>query len=196
MARKEKNIHYIYKTTCVITGRWYVGMHSCYDINDGYMGSGVVLRRSIRKYGVENHVKEILEFLPTRETLILREREIVNKELIGDGKCMNLKEGGEGGITNEEHKISFSKGGNKAKGLKLKNDLEYRKNFGIKSYENLKQHLLSGNHNFKTFEGKNHSEETKKIMSEKAKLRVGEQNSQYGTCWITRDGVNKKIKIS
>jgi len=23
---------------------------------------------------------------------------------------------------------------------------------------------------------------------------IGEKNSQYGTCWIIKDGVNKKIK--
>jgi hypothetical protein len=23
----------------------------------------------------------------------------------------------------------------------------------------------------------------------------GEKNSQYGTCWITKEGINKKIKI-
>lgn len=84
MARKQKTIHYIYKTTCVITGRWYIGMHSAYELNDGYMGSGIVLRRSLRKYGKENHILEILEFLPTRELLAEREKEIVDKELIND----------------------------------------------------------------------------------------------------------------
>jgi len=79
MARKEKNIHYIYKTTCDITGRWYIGMHSTYNLEDGYIGSGKTLRRSIRKYGKENHTKEILEFLENREDLAKREKEIVNK---------------------------------------------------------------------------------------------------------------------
>jgi hypothetical protein len=52
---------------------------------------------------------------------------------------------------------------------------------------------------FKTNEGnfknKTHSDETKKLISEKRKgTGLGETNSQYGTCWITKDGTNKKIK--
>jgi hypothetical protein len=40
-----------------------------------------------------------------------------------------------------------------------------------------------------------HSEDTKKLMSEQRKgAGIGEANSQYGTCWITKDGLNKKIK--
>jgi hypothetical protein len=32
-------------------------------------------------------------------------------------------------------------------------------------------------------------------MSETSKgMGVGETNSQYGTCWITKEGINKKIK--
>ena len=39
------------------------------------------------------------------------------------------------------------------------------------------------------------SEESKKLMSKSSKgMGVGETNSQYGTCWITKDGINKKIK--
>ena len=197
MARKEKNIHYIYKTTCVITGRWYVGMHSCYDINDGYMGSGVVLRRSIRKYGVENHVKEILEFLPTREALVLREREIVNKELIGDGKCMNLKEGGYGGggFWNEEHRVKAQKCGGYSLREKLINDEIFFEHHSKMSSDRMKKTHKEGKIKYNNFEGKNHSDETKQLMSEKRKgTGTGENNSQYGTCWITKDGVNKKIK--
>lgn len=52
-------------------------MHSTINQNDGYMGSGKRLRYSIRKYGKENHTKEILEFLPSREELIIKEIDIV-----------------------------------------------------------------------------------------------------------------------
>ena len=75
MGRKKPHIHYIYKTTCNVTKRYYIGMHSTTNLEDGYLGSGKRLRYSVRKYGKENHTKEILEFLPTREKLVIREFE-------------------------------------------------------------------------------------------------------------------------
>lgn len=89
--------HFIYKTTCLVTGKFYLGMHSTENENDGYMGSGKILLRSLKKYGKDQHRFEILEFLSDRQTLQAREREIITEELISDPLCMNLKVGGEGG---------------------------------------------------------------------------------------------------
>jgi hypothetical protein len=205
MARKKANIHYIYKTTCNVTKRWYVGMHSTTKLDDGYMGSGKILRYSLRKYGIENHTKEILEFLPTREELVLREIEIVTKELMSDGLCMNLKEGGQGGFFSVEavkkgrvitDKILEEKYGSDFRKIVIKN---YRNSLSdddkLILSNKIKEAHKNINFNFKTFEGKSHSEETKKLMSAVKKgTGTGETNSQYGTCWITKDGVNKKIK--
>ena len=80
MPRKQKKYHYIYKTTCKITGKFYVGMHSSDSLEDGYLGSGKILGYSRAKYGDENHVREILEFCVSREQLKSREKEIVNEE--------------------------------------------------------------------------------------------------------------------
>ena len=42
---------------------------------------------------------------------------------------------------------------------------------------------------------KKHSDETKnKISKTKSQQGKGSANSQYGTCWVTKDGLNKKIK--
>lgn len=190
MARKVSNIHYIYKTTCNVTGRWYVGMHSTSNENDGYLGSGTILRRSIRKYGADNHTKEILEYCNTRDNLSLREVEIVTKELISDGFCMNLKQGGEGGW-DENHSKAFKK--------KLDNDQEFREKFSKKCSKISKEKILNGIvtpiNEVYDWNGKTHAEETKQLISDTKKgTGTGEANSQYGTCWMTKDGLNKKVK--
>ena len=186
MARKEKNIHYIYKTTCDVTGKYYVGMHSTINEDDGYLGSGKRLRYSIRKYGADNHTKEILSYHETRELLIEAEIQAITDDMVLDKNCMNLKHGGEGGWNDIHHK-AFK--------YKLDNDIEFReKILGILKNNNKNAHL-NGNCCYDNFKDKSHSEETKQLMSEQRKgTGIGENNSQYGTCWITKEGVNKKVK--
>jgi len=73
-------------------------MHSTSNLNDGYMGSGKRLWLSINKHGKKNHTKEILEFLDDRESLINREIQLVNEDILNDSMCMNLMKGGKGGF--------------------------------------------------------------------------------------------------
>jgi hypothetical protein len=184
----------------LVTGKYYVGIHSTSNIEDGYMGSGKRLRRSIRKYGVENHKKEILKFYPNRKSLIESEKLVVNSSLLSDNKCMNLKEGGEGGFVDGEHRKKFIEGSKKTRHLgneKVKwlflNDDEWK----TKHREKIINGLRKINYNHNTFSGKKHTIETKNKIGKKNKGNgVGDKNSQYGTCWITKDGLNKKVKKS
>ena len=118
MARKEKKYHFIYKTTNVLSGKYYIGMHSTDDLEDGYLGSGNRLRMSVRKHGKENFKREILEFCETRDELKKRESEIVNLDELAKKECMNLKVGGEGGWS-ENAKSKFI--------WLLDNDIEFKK---------------------------------------------------------------------
>jgi hypothetical protein len=90
-------------------------MHSTDDLNDGYVGSGTRLWRSIHKHGVDKHVCEILEHLPDRESLSRREEEILSKELRADPLCMNIRSGGTGNqpgaATSEETRQRLSVAG-------------------------------------------------------------------------------------
>jgi hypothetical protein len=94
--KARRKHHVIYKTTCLVTGKWYVGMHSTNDLNDGYIGSGKRLWYSIKKYGKSQHRCEILEHHPDRTTLALREEEILTPELKADPLCLNIAKGGLG----------------------------------------------------------------------------------------------------
>lgn len=88
-------IHYIYKITNVINGKGYIGKHSTNNINDGYFGSGVALKKAISKYGRENFNKEILCYCQSEDELNNMEmRKILQHGTYGVG--YNLTKGGEG----------------------------------------------------------------------------------------------------
>jgi hypothetical protein len=95
----EKKYHIIYKTTCLVNNKYYIGMHSTDNLEDGYMGSGKAIKFSIKRYGKEKHRVEILEIVENRELLAEREKAIVTLSKVKNGKCMNLKVGGIGGFT-------------------------------------------------------------------------------------------------
>lgn len=105
---QRRKFHFIYKTTCLITGKWYIGMHSTDNLADGYQGSGTHLSRSVKKHGKENHVCEVLEFLQDRESLARREDELITEELRKEPLCMNIARGGIGNfpgfVSSEESK--------------------------------------------------------------------------------------------
>jgi len=196
MPRKQKKYHFIYKTTNEVNGKFYVGMHSTDDLDDGYIGSGKYLWNSIRKYGRENFRIEILESFESRGELKKREEELVNEDMLKDPLCMNLRKGGEGGLLSYEHGLKLSRAGAaKIKWLK-ENDKEFadkRRKFCI---ENLKKYGDSFPIGHTIWKNRKHKVSTKKIMSDKAKLRTGNKNSQYGTCWIMKEGKNLKIKLN
>jgi hypothetical protein len=165
------------------------------------MGGGKRIKSSVKKYGKESHVKEILEFFDTREKLVEKEKEMVNHELLKDPMCMNIKLGGEGwccvGIqiggdkwkkANERWKTEEGK---KHLSEKLKNKWK-EEEYSQKIKEKLKAHW---NENLGAFTGKNHREESKIRIGEKNSIsQAGNKNSQFGTKWITNDLENKKIK--
>ena len=66
----DKEKHYvIYQVTNLLNGKIYIGKHETFDINDDYMGSGKLIKRAIKKYGVENFKKEILFDFETEEEM-------------------------------------------------------------------------------------------------------------------------------
>lgn len=86
----------VYKTTNLITGKFYIGK-DCKN-RKSYLGSGKILKNAIRKYGKENFKKEILEICYSKEKLSEREKFWI-KELKANEIGYNIAEGGTGGKT-------------------------------------------------------------------------------------------------
>lgn len=198
MTQKERKYYFVYKTTNVLTNRYYIGMHSTDNLDDGYLGSGKRLRYSINKYGAENHKREIIEFLPDRKTMIQKEIEIVSLNEIAKVECINLMVGGQGGrgFTVEQQKVNAHKSNEKQRELHKNKEWVLKK--GEKITKSLKKAYSEGRREIKfdyEWNGRKHSEKTKeKIGKSNSVNHLGERNSQYGTCWITNGIQNKKIK--
>ncbi len=200
---KLKKYHFIYKTTNLINGKFYIGMHSTSNLKDGYLGSGKRIRRAILKYGKHNFKFEILEYCDDREVLANRETEIVNEELINDTNCLNLKLGGEGWNPNASYwgKIANAKSQIRQK-LLWDTDIEwrYRRILNLQKMQiasSIKRKELGICISNYSWLGKKHKPESiEKMKLNKIGYGIGNKNSQFGTCWITNGKENKKIKKS
>ena len=196
---KSKKFHFIYKTTNLLSNKFYIGMHSTSNLKDGYLGSGTSLRYAIRKYGSENFKLEIIEWCNDRESLAVREKEIITEEFLNDPNCYNLKPGGFGGFNNSEHQIKCSRAAGLKHGQRMREDEEYRLNYSKKiSQANKKRHTRGDIKSIQetyNWLGKKHKQETIERMKQVKKGHgLGEKNSQYGTKWITNGINNKKMK--
>ena len=92
----NKKYYYFYKITNLKNGNFYYGVHSTNNLDDGYMGSGAIIKSIIKKYGVEFLQKDIIKFFDSSEAMYAYEKMVVTNEMIQNPKCYNLTEGGIG----------------------------------------------------------------------------------------------------
>lgn len=207
-------IHYFYKITNNINGKFYYGVHNTNNINDGYMGSGIAIQNAYKKYGIENFTKQIIKYFSTSTDAFEYEKIFITEDLIKNEQCYNMKTGGDGwcnqyikrnkvvvtdGISifqidkNDERYLSgnlqsISKG---MVNVKDKDGNIYRVSILDKRY--LSGEFVGVN------KGRKLSDEHKKKLSESLKGKKKKQ-SQIKTCWIYKDFdnhiVNKKIKLN
>lgn len=194
-------MHYtIYKTINIINGKFYIGKHQTNNLDDGYMGSGKRIKRAIQKYGIENFQKEILHDFETEEEMNAKEKELVTEEFCRRENTYNICEGGKGGFgyinanglgISENQKRAASK-------ICYKNHLivntpEFKaKKLKALQYANEKKRAMYPEG---TFKNRFHTAESKLKMSNSHKNKgCAENNSQFGTMWITNGTINKKIK--
>ena len=194
-------IGFIYKTTCLVNGKIYIGKHEGSE-NDNYLGSGEIFSLALRKYGKENFKREILRRCETLHELRIWEYVYIkkyhsqNREIgynIADGD-VNSSEYNPAKLPEVREKMLI-------KNRQTTRDPEYRRRHSEIMKEYYKTHPA-------TFTGKHHSEKTKEKIrqkrlgsvaynrgvpaseeqkrkqSEKMKGRyVGEKNPNYGHRW-------------
>jgi hypothetical protein len=178
----------VYKITNIVNGKYYIGMHKTKDLDDGYMGSGTYIRRSIRKYGKENFIKEILFVFDNEQDMRNKEKELV---VIAEN-TYNLNDGGAGGWAYANRTGLRTKGHTPEMYQRISDKLKGRvfPHMAITMKKNHERGLVP----YDNFRGKTHTEETKQKIGKANSKLTGDKNSQYGTMWITNGFENKKIK--
>jgi hypothetical protein len=184
----------IYKTTNLINGKFYIGKHQTNNLNDGYLGSGKLLKRAIAKYGIDNFHKEILHICKDEKHMNLLESILV----VPDPEInYNLCDGGKGGWGYINNSLSEQMRPKRIRNLEKARTSDAIKKGTAHASATMTQNHRLGKIRYDTFTGKSHTDEWKQkqsdIMREK---QSGSKNSQYGTCWITNGTVNKKISKS
>ena len=147
--------HYlIYKITNNLNGKIYIGKHKTKKLDDGYMGSGKVIKQAIEKYGKENFTKEILFDVYGEDMMNFLEAAIVDAAFIAREDTYNIDLGGRGGGT-------F--GNNSKRGQHDSKETRQKKSIAAKGKSKSVEHIRK---NSEAHRGKHPSDETRKKMSE------------------------------
>lgn len=166
----------IYRIRNKINGKTYVGQHKYKKLNDSYMGSGRLILKAIKKYGIKNFEKEILySRIQYKETADSVERFAIAKERALGKAEYNIADGGQGGDL-RKGKTPWNKGKRRSVETrkKISESLKGHSawNKGKPTSEEQKKRISEKNKGKPSYwRGKHLSEESRKKMSEAAKGR-------------------------
>lgn len=149
----------IYKTTNLLNGKIYIGQDS--HNNPNYYGSGDLIKRAIKKYGIENFRKDVVEYCTSQEHM--NEREIywiACYNSVDRSIGYNITPGGNKGPSRKgccdsektRMKKSLAQRGNKA---------NLGKHWSDETKEKLRKAMIGNQHTLGVYP----SEETRKKMS-------------------------------
>jgi len=196
---------YIYLITNNINDKVYVGQsQKLVEKSTNYYGSGLIIKKAIKKYGKENFTKTILiDNVDKKSELDKYEIDIITKyKRLYGSNCYNIATGGEGGnshmYASDEEKLEFSR--------KMSNLTSGEKNGMYGKTHSPEVKLLCGiiNKGNKYCVGRELSEDTKtkignsnkgkkrtnEVKLEMSKRSSGNGNGMYGKTH-TRESINK-----
>lgn len=179
----------IYKTTNLINGKIYVGKH-CQEICpvafDGYLGSGLLISRAIKKYGKEKFERITLESFSTEKEAIQREDFWIDKFKSYDKNIgYNISKGGFG-VSSEFMIEKWKEPGYRDRLLEIFNGEKYKNDISIRQTKKWE------NKDYRDF----HSEINREIAN---RTEVKEKNSEtMYSFWedsVYREKQTKSIQI-
>ena len=122
--------HFLYKVTNNTNGKYYVGVRSSKTDPmvsfDGYLGSGLAIKRAVKKYGKKSFHREVLVLCENAEYAYFLENRFVNDDFIKDKNNYNIVVGGKGGYI----------------GSDFYNNKEYKKQVSERSKKQSKQFII------------------------------------------------------
>jgi hypothetical protein len=191
----------IYKITNNISGKVYIGSHKTQNQADNYMGSGRYLNYAYKKYGLENFTKEILFVYDNPADMYTKEAELVNEDFLATENTYNLKVGGFGGFnfinnSGKQHIRDFTDA-DRLKATDARSSISidkwskiHKERYTNFSYE---QRLNWNSPGRKIAMGPEAIAKRKEVFKS-INHQQGQNNSQFGTCWVHNGMQNKKIK--
>ncbi len=198
----------MYQITNLVNNKIYVGVHKTTNLDDGYMGSGTIIRSAISKHRISNFEKVILEFFGNQEAMYAKEKEVVDEEFLLREDVYNLRCGGYGGfdyinnnglnhrlIPGYNAKVSpFGKEGYEwikelSKEASTKPDVIARR---VRSFIDNGGSIIANIAMVEASKSLTAREKRKETLADRMHQQ-GDKNSSFGTMWIT-NGI-KPIKI-
>lgn len=164
--------NYIYILINKLNGKKYIGKHSTNNLQDYYMGSGIIVKEIQKKYGKKIFSKQIIEYCNSEEQCLQKEKYWIKYyNALQSEDFYNLDEGGAGHtgyIPSEETRKKMSQ---KAK----------------QRFKDKKNHPMYGTHR---------SEETKRKISQSKKGIKSSQQTKQKISNSTKGGNNPRaIKV-
>lgn len=187
--------HFIYLTTNLINNKKYIGKHYG-ELDDSYLGSGVLLQRAINKYGEKNFKRIILYISKDAKENNEKEKQFITiYNAVKSDEFYNIASGGDGGdlfncLSLEQKEIVRKKYKERSTG---ENNPMYGKHHSEETKQKIRENTdksftqtleykqkmskaVSGEKN--GMYGHNHTEISKKKMSDAKKgKKLGKDNS-------------------
>lgn len=192
----EYQYYLVYKITNLLNNKYYIGVHSTNDLNDGYLGSGKNIKQAVKKYGKEHFKKDILHVYTAlefsaetaSELMFKKEAELVNENVLKDPLCYNITLGGD--VNPNMKGTTWAIKGDEIRKIH-KNQITDFKN---KGYEIGRYHTKNGRWVYKDGKSKMIKKELFAQFINDGWLPGRCYQPTANTTWVTKDNKSKMVK--